>query len=199
MVSKIFMMNFFKLILMFFVAVSCSSGDSHRKVYIADSEYKKVVYEQTRQSQAYEGLVNVIDIRVTLLNSKVRAAQTLKRATNMQWSEAEVKADQEYQAKDMAAETKIFLSFFTPESKDDNLSKPDTLWRLFLDVQGKRYAGTIQKLHDTPSEIMDLYPDHTKWGTPYIVKFLVPTRLIEENPSKFTITGAIGSTSVDFK
>lgn len=178
--------------------VSCSSGDSHRKVYISDSDYKKTIYEQTKQSQAYEGLVNVIDIRVTALTSKVRTAQTLRRATNLQWSEAEVKADQEYQLKDMAAQTKFFLSFFTPESKDDNLSKPDTVWRIFLDVQGKRYAGTIQKLHETPSEIIDLYPDHTKWGTPYTVKFLVPTRIVEENLSKFTITGAIGSTSVDF-
>lgn len=191
--KNIFLLN------LFLSLVACSSSDSHRKVYISDSEYKKTVYESTRQSQAYEGLVNVIDIRVTVLSSKVRNAQTLKKATNLQWSEAETKADQEYQLKDMAAETKVFLSFFTPESKDDNLGKPDTVWRLFLDVQGKRYVGTIQKMHDTPSEITDLYPDHTKWSTPYLVKFLVPTRIVEENPAKFTITGAIGSTSVNFE
>lgn len=186
------------IVSLMFLTSSCTTGDSHRRVHISDSDYKSVVIDATKTSQTYDGLVNTIDIRVTLLTSKVREAQTLKKATSFQWSDAEIEAERGYNQKASLTETKIFMSFFTPDSKDDNLSKADTVWRIFLDVGGKRYSGTTSKLLETTSEVRDLYPDHTTWGTPYVVKFLVPTSVVEAGGSRFTITGPVGSTAVEF-
>ncbi len=186
-------------IFLFLLSLSaCSTIDSNRRIYITDSDYKSTILEVSKSTQTYDGLVNTIDVRATLMTSKVREAQTLRKATNFQWTEAEVIAEREYQQKSSAAETKIFMSFYTPEAKDDNLHKVDTVWRIFLDVEGKRYAGTVQKMSDSVTEVRDLYPDHTKWGTPYIIKFLVPTSISETNPSLLTLTGPVGSATLNF-
>lgn len=184
--------------LLLLIVSGCATGGSHRRIHIDDSDYKSIVLDSTKQSQTYEGLVNTIDVRATLLTMKVREAQTLRKATNFQWSDAEIAADRDYNNKASLSETKVFMSFFTPENKDDNLNKADTVWRIFLDVLGKRYTGVVQKMSDTPSEVKDLYPDHTNWGTPYMVKFLVPTSVAESSSARMTITGPVGSTTLDF-
>lgn len=177
--------------------VGCSTTDQ-RQIHIADSEYKSVLEKHSRQSKTYSGFTNTLDIRATLITSQVREAQALRKATSFQWSDVELQAERDYQNKAYASETRVFLSFFTPESKDDNLSKSDTVWRIFLDVNGKRYPGVAQKMMDTQAEIHDLYPEHTRWGTPYLVKFLIPSSQVEGVSSRLTITGPVGSTSLDF-
>lgn len=182
-----------------FIFSSCSSVPVNKRIYISDTDYQAIALANTSSGQSYDGLVNTIDLRATLLTLKLKDAQSMKKATNMQWTDAELQADREYNEKSALSETKIFLSFFTPDSKEDNLHKADTVWRIFLDVEGKRYVGTIQKMSDTPSEISDLYPEHTKFGTAYISKFMVPTATVESNKAKLTLTGPVGSVAVEFK
>ena len=177
----------------------CATTPDNRRIWIDDETYKNSIAPYTRTAQAYEGFQNVLDVRMTLMNAKVRNAQTLQKATSFQWSEKEAQADRQYSQDSMLTETRFFLSFFTPESKNDNLAKADTVWRIFLDVDGKRYNGTITRALETPTEILDVYPEHTRWQSAYYVKFMAPTRLVEEGPSKITITGPVGSAELQFQ
>lgn len=179
--------------------IGCASAEKeNRAVHIEESTYTRLLSDSTRFSQKYDGFNNTLDVRVTPLTAQVREALTLKKATNFQWSPVEVARDRENHLQKMSSETVFFMSFFTPENKNDDLAKGGTVWRLFLDAGGKRYTGTVSKVLEPSTEVADLYPEHTRWGTPYTVKFLVPTRVIEEGPYKFTITGPLGSSTLEW-
>lgn len=179
-------------------ATGCTTSPETRRIWISDSDYRQVSLQNTLEKQAYSGFQNVLDVKITRMTSEVREAMTLKKATNFQWSEVETQKERESQRQKSSEATEFFMSFFTPESKNDNLAKADTVWRVFLDVDGRRFPGVVSKVLDTPSEIQDLYPAHTRWGTPYVVKFLVPTSIVESMNSKLTITGPVASAELNF-
>jgi hypothetical protein len=181
------------------LALGCATTQDNRKIYIEDEQYQKVIMEATKETQSYSGFQNVLDVKVTRLDSAVRQAMVLKRATNFQWIDREIEKERQSEQQKMSQGTEFFLSFFTPESKNDNLAKGDTVWRIFLDVDGKRYPGVVNKVTGSVSETLDLYPSHTRWGTAYTVKFLVPTNVVETLPSRLTMTGPVGSAELDFK
>ena len=178
---------------------ACATTPDTRRIMIEDGEYREVLQKNSQHARSYNGFSNVVEIDAVFLNGEVRDAQTKRKATSFQWSDAEIKADRDYNQKIMLSETDFFMSFFTPESKDDNLGKADTVWRIFLDAGGKRYSGTVQKLQETPSEIADIYPEHTRWATPYLVKFLVPNSQIDGATSAVTITGPLGAAEMQWK
>ena len=99
----------------------------------------------------------------------------------------------------MAKETEFFISFFVPERKHDDLHKAKTLWKLFLDANGRRYEGKSSRMKTILSDVVSLYPQHNRWSTPYIVSFPVPVSMIENGGAILTITGPAGSTTLSFK
>ncbi|MGZ3818786.1 MAG: hypothetical protein ACXVCA_19290, partial [Bdellovibrio sp.] len=115
-----------------------------------------------------------------------------------QWDEKKLAEEKGKVENRLNNETEIFLSFFTPNRKDDNLSKPNSIWKIFLDVNGKRYEGKATKIKLSLSEIESLYPYHNRFYTPYSVTFPVSVRSIEGQPMKFTITGAVDSATLEF-
>lgn len=166
---------------------------------ISESDYQKVITENTRQKQIYSGLYNTMDLTSTVLNSKVAAAQTDQMARLYIWdankyTQEKVKADDK-----VTKETEFFVSFFTPERKHDDLHKNQTLWKIFLDAGGKRYEGKVKKIKLLTEEIQGLYSYHNRFSTPYSVVFPVASRDIENMKDiKLTITGPVGSATLEF-
>lgn len=158
-----------------------------------ESEYFKEIDAHSDQLTRYSGLYNLLDMQATVLNSKVREAQMDQLTRIYQWDE---KKYQEEKAKNQASlnsETQIFLGFYTPERKSDNLDKPSNQWRVFMDVGGKRYDGKVTKIRVATPELTSLYPSYNRFYTPYTVTFNVPMKSIEDQPLKITVTGAVGS------
>lgn len=166
---------------------------------ISESDYQKVISENTRQKQIYSGLYNTMDLTATVLNSKVAAAQTDQMARLYIWdankyTQEKVKADDK-----VTKETEFFVSFFTPERKHDDLHKNQTLWKIFLDAGGKRYEGKVKKIKLLTEEIQGMYSYHNRFSTPYSVVFPVASRDIENMKDiKLTITGPVGSATLEF-
>lgn len=98
----------------------------------------------------------------------------------------------------MKKQTEVFVSFYTPEKKHDDLHKNQTLWKIFLDAGGKRYEGKAQKVKLLTSEVQGLYPFHNRFATPYTITFPVPTTALDGKEAKLTITGSVGSVAVVF-
>jgi hypothetical protein len=92
----------------------------------------------------------------------------------------------------------MFLSLYTPERKHDDLHKNKTLWKIFLDSQGRRYEGKAVKIKLLTNEIQAMYPEHTRFATPYLVTFPVSTKSVDGQPTKLTLTGTVSSVSLDF-
>jgi hypothetical protein len=146
----------------------------------------------------YNGFYNNFQYKATILNSAIRSELINKQSEYYQWEHQKSLSENEKYEKEMAVETDIFLSFYTPDRRNDNLSDPKSIWRIFLDVGGQRYEAKVKKVRSLVAEIQALYPYHTRWNSPYLLSFPVATAAIENQPTTLTITGPLGVKTVHF-
>jgi len=158
-----------------------------------------IVIEQFSQGEAeYESFYNQFTYRATLVNSAIREALLLREAQYFKWDPSKLAAEREKAAEKMLTSTEVFMSFYTPERRNDNLTDVKSIWRVYLDADGKRYEGKPRKARKLFAELAALYPYHTRWNTPYLVEFNVPTASIERSNLKFIVTGPLGDKEVAF-
>lgn len=162
-------------------------------------DYMEVIEKYSDQVRQYSGFYNTLDFQATLLNSTVAQAQLAQSSMLYQWDEKRFTEEKGKYENRLSKETEVFLSFYTPERKNDDLFKDSTIWKIFLDVDGRRYEGKAKKIKLQLAEIEGLYPYHNRFYTPYSVIFPVPVRSIEGKPMKMTITGAVGSGVLNFQ
>lgn len=186
-------MRFFLVVLASFVLSSCSSTSERSEV-----DYNSLVEKYSVRKELHQGLMNILQIHATYLNSTVQRAQIQKKSEAFKWSTADVDSAISKMDESLRSETVLFMSFFSPTPKLDDLDKIQSVWRIFLDVNNKRYEGKAVKQSGVYDEFLEFYPYHTRFGTPYKVIFNVPAINIEDYPSKMTITGTLGSITVDF-
>lgn len=161
-------------------------------------DYASVIEKNSDKVRRYSGFYNTLEMEGTVLNSAVSQAQLEQASMLYQWDEKKF-ADEKAKVEDrLSKQTDFFLSFYTPERKNDDLSKPNTMWKVFLDVEGRRYEGKVTKIKLQLAEIEGLYPYHNRFYSPYSVTFPVTMRSIEGKPLKLTVTGAVGSGVLEF-
>ncbi len=177
-----------------------SENDSMQDVSsrAAAVEYEKVLDKYSAGDTEYNGFYHSFGFHAAILNSDLLEANIRLQSRFYMWDKTHTEQERDKLFKSAAEGTSVFLSFFTPEKKNDNLSTEKSIWRVLLDVGGKRYVGKIKKLKNNLSEMIALYPFHTRWNTAYYVTFPVPTSQAETQTSKLTITGPMGSRNIDF-
>lgn len=146
----------------------------------------------------YSGFYNKFEYKATLHNSFIRTTLLSRQNDYYQWEREKFTLERDKSAQEMATQTTVFLSFYTPDRRNDNLSDVKSIWRIYLDAGGRRYEGKIKKLRQLFAELQTLYPYHTRWNTPYLVTFPVPTNAIETQNSVLTVTGPLGTRTVKF-
>lgn len=162
-------------------------------------DYPSVIEKNTDKVRRYSGFYNTIEMEGTVINSAVAQAQLEQGQMLYQW-DANKLAEEKAKIEDkLSKQTDFFLSFYTPERKNDDLSKASTNWKVFLDVGDRRYEGKVTKIKLSLAEIEGLYPYHNRFYTPYNITFPVTMRSIEGKPLKLTVTGAVGSGFLEFK
>lgn len=166
---------------------------------ISEDQYAEIIDTQMIHDQAYDGLYNTIDLKAVPLNSKISLAQVDQTARQYLWDEAKYSEEKSKAQQQLDKESQIFVSFFTPEKKHDDLAKNKTLWKIFIDVDGHRYEGKASKIKLLESEIKGLYSFHNKFSTPYQITFPVAMKNIEGKAIRLTLTGPVGSSSVVFQ
>lgn len=195
-----------KLGFQFIFACALSTGLGCATTYVNphltlsdESEYFKVLGKHTERKQIYDGFYATIELSATMLNTSVMRYQLDQNARIYQWTADQYANEKSKNDTNLAKQSEFFLSFYTPERKNDDLNKAKTNWRAFLDANGKRYQARVEKIKAPLSEIMALYPHYNRWSTPYRLIFDIPVAVIEGGPSKLTLTGPVGSATVDFK
>jgi len=174
-----------------------AAADQSTKIEVTQN-YNAYVERYSSGDTEYAGLYNNFEYRATLLNSDIRKGLTWKRGSFFQWSETQIATDREKSNQEMSSETKVFMAFFTPSPKNDNLTDDKSIWRIYLDAGGHRYEGKPKRVRLLLAELQALYPYTTRWTTPYEVTFPVPTAAIENLESTYTVTGPLGSRSITF-
>lgn len=165
---------------------------------MSESEYYGVVDKNSRSKQVYDGLTAILQVGATLNTQEVVTAQIDQKARIYQWSVEQYENEKSKAMTEAAKESSLFLSFYVPERRHDDLDKAKTLWKIFLDVGGKRYEGKAKKVKTILADSQALYPYHNRWSTAYVVSFPVSTTIAGSGQAKLTLTGPVTSTSLDF-
>lgn len=166
---------------------------------ISERDYFKAIEPYSKRLELYQGITNALHVRATLLNSKVLQAQLSQKARIYQWDATTFQTESQKVQADAEKTTHIFVSFYTPERRHNDLHKSESLWKIFMDAEGRRWEGKATRIKLLPHEVMAVYPDHTRFGTPYLITFPVSIGLIEKSPIKLTITGPITTAVLEFQ
>lgn len=166
---------------------------------MTEDEYEAIVESNSDHKSSYDGLYNTLQMGATLINPTVARAQLDQNARLFLWDREKFDAEAKKTEDELTKETKVFVSLYTPERKHDDLNKSKTLWKFFLDVNGRRYEGKATKIKLLVTEIQGLYPYHTRFATPYYLSFPVSAKFIEKDSTRLVMSGPVGSVSADFK
>jgi hypothetical protein len=186
-----------KLVLLCLVLTACSTTPSS-DTEITQGEYEKVVRTQTRSADKYNGLYQTFQASVTLLSTDLLTAGLNRRSEFLGWDPAKFQKERDRTFQEAAVETKLFLRFYAPENDYNDLHKPNSIWKVYLDHNGKRYEGKVKKLTDKLVELQLLYPHFDRFSTPYEVSFAVPTAAVEATPAKVVLTSSLGAAEFEF-
>ena len=201
----------FKMILMStFVLLSCACGSmgtgSNDRTslkanpnLVPESEYYSLIEKNSQNQVVYDGLANVLNTSATLMTSQLLMAQVDHNARVFQYNDSQYLNEQGTAKSNLSKQTEVFISLFVPDRKFDDLAKKTTHWKIFLDVAGQRYEAKVIKIKSQFAEVQSLYPNHTRWGTPYKLIFPVSTSISENAKPVLTLTGPLASTTLEFK
>ncbi len=165
---------------------------------ISSGEYSSFVETKTQKSEVYDGLYNKLTVQLTHVDAEMTENILAYSAKLSQWSEAVYQDEKSKMISSHSTQTEFFLSFFVPEKKHDNLNIKKTTWKVYLDVNGQRYEGTVVRSKSLFLDLEAIYPHHNRWSTAYTLTFPVSTASTEGKNLTVTITGPVASTQVKF-
>ena len=162
------------------------------------TNYEEKIEQYSAGDQEYSGLYNNFEFKATLTNAPIRDALIDRQADYYRWDDARRSLERAKKIEAARTQTHVYLSFFTPTIKNDNLDDVKKIWEIYLTVGGQRYTGTAKRNKMNRAELLALYPYSNAWGTNYDVSFPVSVSTIETQSSEMTITGPLGSRSIIF-
>ena len=165
---------------------------------MSESQYESVIDSYTDRIETYEGLYNAVQVSGTIINTPVALAEVDQNARLYQWDQKKYDTERAAALAKLNKNAEIFISFFTPERKHDDLNKSDSVWKIFLDANGQRYEGKATKMKQQTVEIASLFSYHTRFSTPYMLTFPVSMKRIERSGSTLTLTGPAGAAQLKF-
>jgi hypothetical protein len=181
---------------------ACSSTPKVSEVTVGprleQKEYASLVEKYTVSDKQYDGFYAKFEVYATLLNTDVQTAVLQKTMDTLQANSLTAQKEREKLFQENSNSTKVFLSFFTPTRRVNDLAKGNTLWKIYLEANGEKYEGKATK-RSTPYEaLVMMFPHHSRWAIPYDVTFPVPLSAVEKSDSYFIITSSLGSTRMKF-
>lgn len=156
------------------------------------SDYYSYLNKTCIKDEVYDGLRNAFQYVVCPLDEQVLKYQLELNRIYFLWDEETYAKNLQDLEKSKSKETQVFLSFFTPDTKLDDLSAKSSNWRAFIDSGGKRYMASIMKLKNRFEDLRVTYPKHSPWSTGYMLTFPVPVTQVDFSSADFTLTGRVG-------
>ncbi len=167
------------------------------------SEGREAYFSKIEQHSAgdkqFAGLYHNFEFRATILTHEISKSIHDRLDKFYEWDQFEEQEKLNERMQELSDKTKMWLSFFTPERKNDNLANKISIWKIYLEANGQRYEGRPYKANMNLDEAKALFPYHSRWATAYYVDFPIPTAEIENSSPKLIITGPLGRREVQFQ
>lgn len=183
------------LLFSFLFSFSCShmSRNDITKQKMKNLDYFSKLKKHTYHFEDYEGLDNKLELNITFLSHNFQIIQNEILATMYQWDEDTILAKKDEINSSVEEQSKFFLSFFTPNGKNNKLEiESKSLWKIYLMIDGKKYEPRIIKEPGLYDKILTFYPYHTQWSKAYLLIFPLSSNTLERSNAKIIITGPLG-------
>lgn len=188
-----------KLIVIFLlVGAACSSTPKATDQTPHSPESQNVIDQHTKFFRKYDGLYESFRGHATLLSAACQNAILDKRSEFLEWDRKKLQDEREKSRQEMAAQTTVFLQFFTPETEYNDLNRYNTIWHVYLEVDGRRFEGKARKARGKPIEFMAIYPNYDRFSTPYDLTFNVSTTDVTNHNAKLVLASTLGQAEFDF-
>jgi hypothetical protein len=154
---------------------------------------------ETRRAFLYDGLKHRATATATHLSLAVREARARRLGEWYGWTPAELDKRLAQERKEAAEREEFVLSFYTAESRFNDLDAPRTDWRVALKVEGTDLLPRRITSLDRDASTLGLYPYIGPFDTIYQVIVPVPAAgPIAGRPFGLEIASALGRLSIDF-
>ncbi|MBK7891607.1 MAG: hypothetical protein IPJ84_12455 [Bdellovibrionales bacterium] len=179
--------------------VAASPLEAERVETIAvPADHAQAIEKSSSGDSEFSGLYNTFELKATMLNSTVRESILKRQSEYYLWEPSQLANEREKATQELSSETGVFLSFSTPERKNDNLADSKTIWRIYLEAGGRRYVGKAKRDRRLIAELQSLFPYHTRWNSPYTITFPVAASALEGQAIRLTVTGPLGTRVLEF-
>lgn len=189
------------LCFLMFICLLLQIGCATKKIKtLGTKSFDELIAQNTRQNQKYDGFYNKFEAHATFLNSEVQTALLQKKSEVLNWDAKQIQTERERLFQENSNQTKFSMSFFTPSVRLNDLHKKTSIWRVYLDVGGKRYDGKVMRRNGTFEDIQALFNYHTRWDIAYDVVFSLPLSGVEgQGPISFVLTSTQGTAALTFQ
>jgi hypothetical protein len=153
----------------------------------------------TRRAYLYDGLDHRATASATLLTPAVREARARRLADWFGWTPAELEQRLAQEKKEAAEGEEVFLSFYTADSRANDLDAPRPIWRVAVKLDGvdlvARRIGSI----DRDANTLALFPYIGPFDVAYRVSFPpAPGGPLSERAFTLEIASGAGKLALDF-
>lgn len=112
----------------------------------------------TRRFVLYDGFQHRATATATHLSLPVREARARRLAEWLGWTEQELQDRLALERKEHAAGEEFLLSFFSADSRAQDLDAPRSIWRVALKVDGADVIATRVTSIDSDANVVGLFP-----------------------------------------
>lgn len=187
------------LVCWFSILQSCASATKETELSDALSLHSQLIQQQAKQAEGYSGLANVYNVQTVLLNSQINLARhNLDIKLTRKSEDESLMLLQKLKVKE-ARETEVFLSFFSPDRRQNRLDRPNSPWKFFLKVDQTRYPAAVKAVRGHANEVQGFYPIHTRWSLPYTLVFDVPLSQVESSKATLEMVTTMESREVSIE
>lgn len=188
------------LISILFLSACANQPVSHDGVTtLSESEYEDIYNTKTNNIETYSGLTNALTFSSTEIDTEMINATLARSARVYEWNATKFAEESARAKANTGNKSEFFVSFYTPERNNNDLSSSHSIWKIYLDVNNQRYEGKATRLKGSLVDIQSMYPSHNRFSTAYMIEFPVAVANIEKVTKTLTITGPKTTARVIFK
>lgn len=185
-------------------ALSCTTPRHHGEISYGDiptpeGTYDAAVEKWSNVEKAYQGLDESFQVAATLLAENIVAHQVFIDAEDLHWTPEQYREARDKALGEGQTSTKFFVSLYTNRDESNNLDKSNSIWNIFIDVNGHRYTPTtVKRIYENSISTKRKYPYVQVWSRYYYVTFPVSTAEVTSGKCVLTVAGPIGGTHLSF-
>ena len=163
-------------------------------------EYDAALKRWSGQHKAYEKLETRLLVTATYKSGAFRDAWSDEYARRYLLSDSERDELKRSELSDAEAYHEFFFAAYTPESRWNDFSKRDSIWKvkLFDDAGNQSEPLVVTKVKNDDPKLHAFFPYFTLWTKGYTVKFAKSGLSPDSKTLRLQITSAVAAAEISF-